>query len=266
LLLLLTDGLGRLRLAPAARLGLICAGLAVASFVLLSGVLDDLSLMREYQVRADSFWQEFGRHAELAFGTTLAAILLGAPLGILCNQHTRLARPVLAVLAMVQTIPSLALFGLLMAPLAWVALHVPAAAAVGIRGIGVAPAALALLLYALLPMVTNTLAGLRGVSANVRQAASGMGMQPRQILWRIDIPLAMPIILAGIRVVLVQVIGIATVAALIGGGGLGTFVFQGVGQTAPDLVLLGTIPIVLMAMLAGFVLDALAGLAKGTGR
>jgi osmoprotectant transport system permease protein len=157
----------------------------------------------------------------------------------------------------VQTIPSIALFGILMAPLGALAAAWPLAARLGIRGIGAAPAALALFLYSLLPIVANTVAGLRHVSAATVEAARGMGMTSAQVLARVELPLALPVILTGIRVVLVQNIGMVTVAALIGGGGLGTFVFQGIGQTAIDLVLLGAIPIVALAFSAAVLLDAL---------
>jgi osmoprotectant transport system permease protein len=162
----------------------------------------------------------------------------------------------------VQTIPAIALFGILMAPLAALAAAAPWVAALGIHGIGAAPAAVALFLYSLLPIVANTIVGLRHTPRAAVDAARGMGMMPRQVLARVELPLALPVILTGIRVVLVQNIGMVTVAALIGGGGLGTFVFQGIGQTAIDLVLLGAIPIVALAFSAAVLLDALAEVAS----
>jgi len=144
-----------------------------------------------------------------------------------------------------------------MAPLGALAARVPAAAALGIRGIGAAPAVVALFLYSLLPIVADTVVGLRRVSHEAVEAALGMGMTDNQVLSRIELPLALPVILTGIRVVLVQNIGMVTIAALIGGGGLGTFVFQGIGQNAIDLVLLGAIPIVVLAFSASVLLDAL---------
>ena len=116
---------------------------------------------------------------------------------------------------------------------------------------------MALFLYSLLPIVANTVAGLKRVSRAAVEAARGMGMTPRQVLSGMELILALPVILTGIRVVLVQNIGMVTIAALIGGGGLGTFVFQGIGQTAIDLVLLGAIPIVALAFSAAVLLDAL---------
>ena len=146
--------------------------------------------------------------------------------------------------------------GLLIAPLAWVATHIPGAAAIGISGIGFTPAIVALFLYSLLPVVANTVVGLLGVPPDANDAARGMGMTDRQRLMGIELPLAFPVILTGIRIVLVQNIGLATVAALIGGGGFGVFVFQGIGQTALDLVLLGAVPTVLLAFAAAIILDA----------
>ena len=170
----------------------------------------------------------------------------------------RLRAGVLGTLNVIQTIPAIALFGILMAPLGALAAAVPWAGELGIRGIGAAPAAVALFLYSLLPIVANTVVGLKRVSRAAVDAAHGMGMTRWQVLSRIELLLALPVILTGVRVVLVQNIGMVTVAALIGGGGLGTFVFQGIGQTAIDLVLLGAIPIVVLAFSAAVLLDALA--------
>jgi osmoprotectant transport system permease protein len=186
-----------------------------------------------------------------------AAVAAGIPLGVACHRAPRARAAVLNLLNVIQTIPSIALFGLLIAPLGWLAANVPAAAALGIRGIGVAPAVVALFLYSLLPVVANTVAGLASVPAAVREAARGMGMTGGQRLMRVELPLALPVMLTAIRIVLVQNIGLATVAALIGGGGFGVFVFQGIGQMAMDLVLLGALPTVLLAFASAIVLDAL---------
>jgi len=179
------------------------------------------------------------------------------PLGIVCHQVPRLRAGILGALNVVQTIPAIALYGILMAPLGALAAAVPLAARLGISGIGAAPALLALFLYALLPVVANTVSGLARVSPAAVEAARGMGMTRRQTLTGVELVLALPTILTGIRIVLVQNIGLTTVAALIGGGGLGVFVFQGIGQTAIDLVLLGAIPTVAMAFSAAVLLDAL---------
>lgn len=254
--LLGADALTRLRLGPWPRIGILVMVGAVLAGFLLSGIWQDLSIMREYVNRADSFWREGATHIMLAFGSLAAAIVVGIPLGIVCYRAPRLRAGVLNVLNVIQTIPSIALFGLLIAPLAWVAANVPGAGAIGVSGIGTAPALVALFAYSLLPVVANTVVGLVGVPEAANDAARGMGMTDRQRLWSVEMPLAFPVILTGIRIVLVQNIGLATVAALIGGGGFGVFVFQGIGQTAMDLVLLGAVPTVALAFASAVVLDA----------
>lgn len=266
LALLATDATARLRPGPLLRVAALTAAAAAAALLLASGVWDDLSFMREYAVRREVFWREGGRHVLLALGSLGAAVAVGLPLGILCHRRPALRAPVLQVLNLVQTIPSIALFGILMAPLGLLAANVPLAAALGVRGIGAAPALVALFLYALLPVVANTAVGLGQVSPAAVDAARGMGMTPGQVLREVELPLAFPTILTGVRIVLVQNIGLVTVAALIGGGGFGTFVFQGIGQTAMDLVLLGAAPTVALAFAAAVLLDAAADLAEGDRR
>lgn len=255
--LTIADGLSRLRLAPAMRLAILAAAIGTAALILTTGTLDQLSLLKEYANYRDRFWSELLAHALLSASSAGAAAAIGIPLAIACHGAARLRAPTLQVLAIVQTIPSIALFGLLMVPLGWLGSHVPAAAALGVRGIGAAPAWLALVLYSLLPIVATTLAGLAQVQPAVLDAARGMGLSPRQRLLEVELPIALPTILTGVRIGLVQAVGLATVAALIGGGGLGVLVFQGVGQTALDLVLLGALPIVAMGFVASVVLDAL---------
>ncbi len=142
----------------------------------------------------------------------------------------------------------------------------PRLAALGVGGIGPAPAIIALVLYALLPIVRNTATGISGIDPAVIDAARGMGLTPRQIFWRVELPLALPVLLAGLRIVIVQTIGLAVVAALIGAGGLGTFVFEGLGQYALDLVLLGALPAILLALAADFVLHMVSRLAAAARR
>lgn len=254
--LLIADALTRRRLGPLARvgiLGLVAAGIGA---LLWSGAWNDLSILKEYGNRASAFWSDAQRHLVLAFGSVAAATIAGIPLGILAQRVRSIRAFVLNTLNMVQTIPSIALFGLLIAPLAWVAATYPMARALGISGIGATPALIALFLYSLLPIVSNTVVGLETVPPAAVDAAKGMGMTNGQRLFQVELPLAFPVILTGIRIVLVQNIGLATIAALIGGGGLGTFVFLGISQTAMDLVLLGAIPTVALAFAAAVILDA----------
>ena len=255
--LVATDAIARLRPGPRLRLLYLALSGAVVYCAFALGVFDHLSIMREYATNAGTFAREARQHVLLALGSLGAAVLVGLPLGILCHRVPRLRGATLQVLNLIQTIPSIALFGILMVPLAALSAASPAAAALGISGIGAAPAVIALFLYALLPVVANTTVGLARVSPAAVDAARGMGMTGWQVLTQVELKLALPVIVTGIRIVLVQNIGLVTVAALIGGGGFGTFVFQGVGQTAIDLVLLGTIPTVVLAFSSAVALDAL---------
>jgi osmoprotectant transport system permease protein len=255
--LLATDAATRLRPGPGLRALFLGAALGAAGLALAHGTFDHLSVMREYAVNSARFAHEARQHLRLAFGSLAAAAVAGLPLGVFCHRRPRLRPGILATLNVIETIPAIALFGILMAPLGALAAAVPLADRLGIRGIGAAPAVVALFLYSLLPIVANTVAGLKRVSRAAVEAAHGMGMTDWQVLTKVELILALPVILTGVRVVLVQNIGMVTVAALIGGGGLGAFVFQGIGQTAIDLVLLGAIPIVTLAFSAALVLDAL---------
>ena len=259
--LALADALSRLALRPAWRWALLAGTVAAIALILGTGLLDDLSVMREYAVRRDMFWREAQRHLALAFGSLGAALAVGLPLGILIHEAPQLRGAVLGVLNVVQTIPSLALFGIMIPLFGWIAASVPGAAAAGIAGIGAFPALVALFLYSLLPVVSNMLAGLAGVPPGVREAAAGLGMTRAQALAQVMIPLTLPVLLAAVRIVLVQNIGLAVIAGLIGGGGFGSFVFQGLNQTAMDLVLLGALPTIALALVSGIALDlALDGL------
>jgi osmoprotectant transport system permease protein len=264
--LMTTDAITRLRPGPAMRVLLLALFAAAAGLAFASGAFDHLSIMREYAVNSDRFAREARQHVLLAFGSLAAAVVVALPVGILCHRIPRIRAGVIGTLNLIQTIPSIALFGILMAPLGALAAAFPWAAEHGIRGIGTAPAVVALFLYSLLPVVANTVVGLARVSPAAVDAARGMGLTTRQILAHIEIPLALPVILTGIRIVLVQNIGLVTVAALIGGGGFGAFVFQGIGQTAMDLVLLGAIPIVMLAFSSAVVLDALVDLMNRAAR
>ena len=264
--LLATDALTRLQPGPGRRVLYLLLTAAVLYGAFAAGTFDHLSVMREYAVNASSFAREARRHVFLALGSVGVAVIVGLPVGIVCHRVPAIRGAILQILNLVQTIPSIALFGLLMVPLAALATAAPLIGDLGIHGIGPAPAAVALVLYALLPVVANTTVGLGRVSPSVVDAARGMGLTDGQVLAQVELPLAVPVIVTGIRIVLVQNIGLATVAALIGGGGFGTFVFQGVGQTAVDLVLLGAIPIVVLSFACAVVLNALVDALRRTSR
>ena len=226
---------------------------------LASGMLDKLALMQEYLGRSDKFIEALVYHSLLVASAVGLSLLMGFALALAMRRWPRLERGINGVLSLIQTIPSLALFGLLLAPLAWLADRYEWLAALGVQGIGAAPALIALVGYSLLPMTRNTFVALGDVDKGVIESARGMGMSPSQIFLQVRLPLALPVMIEGVRITSIQAIGLAAVAALIGAGGLGTFVFQGLGQAAMDLVLLGALPIIAMAVIVDGLLTALAG-------
>ncbi|MGC2199113.1 MAG: ABC transporter permease [Stellaceae bacterium] len=245
------------------RAGIIAQAMTVTTIagggVLLAalGTFDALSIVREYASHRQVFADAVVRHLSLVGVSVGAAVAIGFPLGVAAARHPRLQGPVFATLNILQTIPSIALFGLLIVPLSALVAVVPQLGAFGVGGIGVTPAIIALVLYALLPVVRNTSVGLTSVDSAVVEAGHGMGLSSGQIFWQVELPLALPVLLAGLRIVTVQAIGLAVVAALIGAGGLGTFVFEGLGQYAVDLVLLGALPAIFLALGADFILQIL---------
>ncbi len=178
-----------------------------------------------------------GEHVVLVLISMAAAIAIGVPLGILISRRQALRPAILGFANVMQTIPSLALFGFL--------LPIPV-----IGGIGKRTAIVALILYALLPIVRNTLTGILSVDPAVRESAIAMGMTGRQLLWQVEMPLASRTLLAGIRVATVMTIGTATIAAAIGGGGLGVFIFRGIASVDSTEILAGAVPAACMALLA----------------
>ena len=185
-----------------------------------------------------------GEHLMLVLISTSIAVAIGIPLGILLSRRPSLRAPVLGIANVMQTVPSLALFGFLI-PLPF------------IGGIGARTAIVALVLYALLPVIRNTVTGILGVDKNVREAAVAMGMTDRQILRQVELPLAMSVILTGVRVAVVISVGVATIAAAVGAGGLGTYIFRGLRQYDNRLLLAGALPAALMALAADFGLGLL---------
>ena len=183
-------------------------------------------------------------HLVLVLISMSIAALVGVPLGMLIVGHPRLRAVALALASVLQTIPSLALFGFLI-PLPL------------IGGIGAHTAIVALVLYALLPILRNTYVGLTSVDAAILEAAEGMGMTEGQILFRVRLPLASSVIMAGIRTAAVITIGVATIAAAIGAGGLGTFIFRGVAMVSDAVILAGAVPAAVLALLADFLLSLL---------
>ncbi len=319
------------------RLALVIPGLLAAALLIAGGTLGELGLARELSSQGENFRAELVRHLALAGTSLLLASSLGVPAAILAARREGVARAVLPGVSLLQTLPSLALFGLMLAPLAhlgqtltlsgaarlilifalpvlllalalwrarglgekaralllaatlllglvplsllalllavvlnallaslfaaspppaWPGWDAPLAA-LGVRGIGSAPALIALTLYALLPIVRNAYTGLKETPKAAIEAGQGMGMSPAQLLRRVELPLALPLIVEGLRASAVLTIGITTVAYLIGAGGLGAFIQRGIDQVVADLILLGAVPIILLALLADGLLRGL---------
>lgn len=240
-------------------------GLSVAILLLLTGWLNNLSVMQEFIGREERFLQELMQHVFLFGGSVVIGTIIGILLGIWATRSRRAEKPIFYFSNITQTIPSLALFGLLIAPLSALSFSFPVLRDIGIRGVGPAPAFIALVIYALLPIVRNTYVSLRQVDPAVIDAGLGMGMSRRQVFRKVEIPLATPIVLEGVRIASVQSVGLTAVAALIGAGGLGWFIFRGVGQAANDLILLGAIPIIILALVVDATMRAIIKVATPRG-
>ena len=262
LILMVVDLRQRLQAGAAVTAAILAVTLGSLVAALTGGALDTLALVQEYIVRRAAFADAIINHLALVGIAVGTSLIVAVALALWMRRVAAVRQGVLGVLSFIQTIPSLALFGLLLAPLAWLASRFPLLSELGIQGIGWAPALLALVGYSLLPMTRNTFIALDGVEPAVIEAARGMGLAPLQVFFRVRLPLALPLLIEGIRITTVQAIGLAAVAALIGAGGLGTFIFQGLGQAAMNLVVLGALPIVLMAMAVDALLKALADAAR----
>src|SRR5580692_11050977 len=197
------------------------------------------SLRQFMHQQAGKLLQQTLQHIGLTFISLLIAVLIGLPLGIYITRNKRAAGIVLGVAGVLQTIPSIALLGFL----------------IPILGIGAKPAIMALFLYALLPIIRNTSEGINGVDPGVREAAIAMGMTPAQRLFRVDLILAFPVIMAGIRTATVINVGVGTLAAYIAAGGLGEFIFGGIALNNTNMILAGAIPAALLAILLDFLLS-----------
>jgi osmoprotectant transport system permease protein len=248
---IVADFAARRRRPPrAAVLGLDALALGALALALAFGGLAQLSVVRAYSADPAGFWSLVEQHLFLSGTSLLAAIAIGLPLGIWSARSKIVSRIALGVVGIVQTIPSLAMLGLLIAPLAALRAASPLLASLGVAGIGATPAIIALTLYALLPIVRNTYVGLTSVDPAAVDVGVGMGMSRGQVLARVELPLAMPLVFEGVRVAAVIVIGIASVTAFIGAGGLGKLIFIGLGQLSDDLVLLGALPVIALAVAA----------------
>lgn len=188
-----------------------------------------MSLISSLPEIMTALWQ----HLEITFLSVGVAILVGVPLGIFISTREKMAKVILGVAGVFQTIPSLALFGLI----------------IPFLGIGIVPSIVVLFLYALLPIITNTYIGITSIDVNLLEAARGMGMSKREMLFKVELPLSIPMIMGGIKISSVTCAGTATIAALIGAGGLGSFIFRGISTGNNTLVMMGAIPAAMLAVL-----------------
>lgn len=223
-------------------------GPAAVVLLILGGALGALGMAREYANIQERFLSEAGRHLLFAASAVAAATLVGMALGFVAFKERRLERPVFAMVNLFQTVPGLAMIGLLVGPFAALSRTFPWLRSIGFGGLGWAPVIFALALYALLAVTRNTFAGLAGVPEETVEAGRGMGMSERQLLMRVRLPLAMPVIFTGVRTASVQTVGNATLGAFAGPYTLGLFIFGGLSQQAVDLITLGSIAVVAMAL------------------
>lgn len=221
------------------------AGVAV---LVATGQLDELAVMREYANNAESFARELQLHLAYVSGAVMIGLVAGLALGLLAERRRSLEPAVFGALNVLQVFPTLAFIGLMNPVLSGLSDRVPLLERLGVRGVGWTPVIIVLAAYAVYPIARNTYAALMSLDTGVVDAARGMGMSRARILVEVKLPLALPIIVAGLRVALVQTTAGAIIAGLVGGGGLGTFVFLGAAETATDLILLGVIPIMVLAL------------------
>lgn len=222
--------------------------IVIIAVFLLSGHLDNLSIIKELVNRRDTIADQMNTHFIIAILSVAVGIAIAFPIGVYIFKTKKTHTKLLFLINLGQTIPTLSLLGMIMIPLAFIGQNSIALNRLGIKGVGVLPAFIVLVVYALFPIVNNTVAGLKLLDENVLDTAKGMGMSSTQVFFRVELPLAFPVILGGIRTAITQSIGNTILAGLIGGGGLGSIIFLGLAQSAPDLILLGVIPILLISL------------------
>lgn len=243
---------------------LVIAGAVAGLFQ--AGMLDALSLAVEAHARADLLTAALARHLLLAATALLAAVALALPLGWSAFRSPRAASAIGAVLSAVQVVPAIALFGLLVPLLALLLAAAPALREAGLAAIGPAPALIGVTAYLTLPLVRGLAAGLGAADPAVVEAARAMGFTDGRILREVRVPLGLPVLAGALRVAAVQSVGLTTLGGLIGAGGLGALVFEGMAQFAPDLILLAAVPVVILAVVVDVALAALAPKGARSGR
>jgi osmoprotectant transport system permease protein len=230
------------------RAGLTYAPVLAIAALIATGSLAELAIAREYANNADSFAREFRLHLTYVAASVGIGLVAGLLLGLLAARGRSLEAGVFGVLNVLQVLPTLAFIGLMSPVLASLSDNIALFERWGVRGVGWAPVIIVLSAYAVYPIARNTHAAIVSLDPGVLDAAQGIGMGRLRRLAEIELPLAMPVIVAGLRIALVQTTAGAIVAGLVGGGGLGTFVFLGAGETATDLILLGVLPIMALAL------------------
>jgi osmoprotectant transport system permease protein len=257
LLLAARLGMGRAGIAAPGRAAFAACVAAGLGAMLALGLLDDTGLVREASARGPELLGALTAHLELVAAALVPALAVGAACGAMSFAAPRAGAGIMAVLAALQVVPAMALFALLIEPLAALGRAVPLLREAGLRGIGAAPAVLGVFLYLLLPIAAAMRAALGAAPAAAVDAARGLGFAPLQVLWRVQVPLGAPVLLGGVRLAAVQAVGLVTLGALVGAGGFGVLMFQGLGQFAPDLILLGALPVAALALLLDAALRAL---------
>jgi len=238
------------------------AALGVAALA-VAGRLDPLGIFQEYLRSPDAFWTALRQQVAYTLGATGIALLIGLALGVTAARRPRAEGAVFGLINVLQVLPTLSFIGLLIVPMGWLGNNVGFLDALGVSGIGWAPVFVVLCAYAIYPITRNTYTAMKTLDAGVVDAARGVGMKPVQRLVQVELPLAFPVVLAGVRIAAVQTAAGAIIAGLVGGGGLGQIVFYGLQQTATDLVLLGVIPIVTLAVVLDTTLRAVQGAVSG---
>ena len=216
-----------------------------------------LGISKEFINRRDTFNAELIRHLYLALSSLTVAIIPSIYFAYQSTKHEKLREWIMGFINGFQVAPTLSLIALIMIPLSYIGHQFPLLRDLGIKGVGFLPSFIILTLYALLPITSNTYTALKQIEPSIMDSANALGLNRYQIMFKIQFPLALPLIVSGIRTALTQSIGNAILAGLVGGGGLGSIIFLGLSQSAPDLILLGSIPVVIMALFSDIFLETL---------
>lgn len=226
---------------------------ALIAVFLVQGYLDNYSVMREYLALKAQFFDNLWQHVKISMSVLVISVIIGTPLGYLCCKHKMVDSITLVGISITETIPTLALFAVMRVPLAYLADKFPLLGELGIGSFGVAPAFAALLLYALYLIIHNSRAAFSTIGEELIENAYAMGMTSWEVFLKVQVPTAMPVLLSGVRITLVSTLVAATLASYIGGGGLGTYIVNGINALSIDMQLLGVIPIFVLTVCADFI-------------